>query len=274
MFFSGLLDGLLIVLAFVGATILTGFLVGLLNRVYYKILGPYAHKVCIGTGFIGTPIHELGHAFFCLVFGHKIVEIKLYQPSSDDGTLGYVSHTYSKKNFYHKLGNFFIGVGPILFGSGIILLLMFLLSKDTFKVFIALSDFYTNSAPTDTGNYFKFIIGGLSIFFEEFFKVGNLSSVTWWIFIILCLLIGTHMSLSKADISGALSGLLFTIIVFFLVPVIVSLFGKNALDLVFGKMISAAIFLWCIFIIVIAFSIFNLLIASIIRLILKIVKKK
>ncbi len=271
---SGLLDGLLVALAFVGATILTGTIIGLLNKLYYKILGPYAYKVCIGTGFIGTPIHELGHAFFCLVFGHKIVEIKLYQPSSDDGTLGYVSHSYNKKNFYHRLGNFFIGVGPIIFGSGVILLLMFLLSRDTFKVFLALSDFYTNSAPAGADQYFQFIVGGLSIFFGEFFKVANIKLVTWWIFIILCLLIGTHMSLSKPDISGALSGLLFTVLIFFLVPVIASFFGKTALDFVFGKMMTAAIFMWCIYVIVIALAIFNLGIAGLIRLILKIVKKR
>ena len=44
----------------------------------------------IFTGWIGTPIHELGHAAFCVLFRHKITEMKLYNPNPTDNTLGYV----------------------------------------------------------------------------------------------------------------------------------------------------------------------------------------
>ena len=40
----------------------------------------------------GVAVHELGHALFCIIFRHKIEDMKLFSPE-EDGTLGYVSHT-------------------------------------------------------------------------------------------------------------------------------------------------------------------------------------
>lgn len=52
---------------------------------------------CLLTGLIGIPIHELGHAYFCLIFGHKIKNIKLFSFSSFEYSLGYVNHSYNPK---------------------------------------------------------------------------------------------------------------------------------------------------------------------------------
>jgi hypothetical protein len=72
----------------IGLIAVFGLAVGLLNKAFYKLVGyKFGRIVCIATGFIGVPIHEIGHALFCLLFGHKITEIKLYQPNSTDGSI-------------------------------------------------------------------------------------------------------------------------------------------------------------------------------------------
>ena len=76
------------------------------------------------TGWLGTPVHEMGHAIFCIPFGHTITEMKLFTPKSDDGSLGYVNHSYNPRNPWHQIGNFFIAFGPIILGSFIIFLLV------------------------------------------------------------------------------------------------------------------------------------------------------
>ena len=53
------------------------------------LCGPQLH---LWLTFPGVVVHELGHAFFCLVFGHKIVAISLFRPGAD-GVLGYVKHS-------------------------------------------------------------------------------------------------------------------------------------------------------------------------------------
>ena len=91
-------------LYFVGVVYLVGFVIFLLNKLFYRLLGG-GRFVCYLTGLVGTPIHELSHALMCLLFGHRIVEMRLFRVDGKSGTLGYVSHSYRKSNLYQVLGN-------------------------------------------------------------------------------------------------------------------------------------------------------------------------
>lgn len=67
-------------------------------------------------GWLGTVVHELGHAIFCVIFRHRITEIKLLTLDTQ-GTLGYVNHSYDPDSLYQNIGTFFISIGPIILGS-------------------------------------------------------------------------------------------------------------------------------------------------------------
>ncbi len=45
----------------------------------------------------GVMIHELGHVFFCILFGHKIVKVRLFRPDRN-GTVGVVEHGYNPQS--------------------------------------------------------------------------------------------------------------------------------------------------------------------------------
>ena len=86
------------------------------------------------TGLIGTVVHEFSHMLFCLIFRHQIVEFSLFRPykSRYDGVMGYVNHRCDRSSPYQMVGNFFIGIAPIIVGTGCMILLMRILLPNEF----------------------------------------------------------------------------------------------------------------------------------------------
>lgn len=190
-----------------GTIVVFTLLLYLCSKFYLSKTGNAGVIVNRVTGVIGTPVHELSHALFCILFGHKIQAIKLFQ-ISDDGTMGYVEHTYNPKNLYHRIDNFFIGIAPIFGGAAVIYLIMRFCLPNTFISikeelnFVYLLDvnlfdlhFY--------GNFFDII----KSIFEIIYDFSNFSNVLWWISMLIMICVSMHMLLSVADIKGSLAGL-------------------------------------------------------------------
>jgi len=213
---------------FVGIISVLGLLIWRLNKTLFRLLGAKKGKrVFLATGIIGVPIHEFGHVFFCVLFLHKIKEVKWFTPNSKDGTLGYVRHNFKKRNIYHQIGNFFIGIGPLLFGSGVIVGLMFIFMY----ALMGNTDVATIlGGGTSLGSYFSSVWN----VFSAIFNPSNLINGWWWVFIVLACSIAMHMDLSWADIKGGLRGLAFISIILFLMNVILVLISKSAAKAVTG----------------------------------------
>lgn len=194
----------------VGILVAFGVLIYILLKLFCKITGSTGTKILLITGVIGTPVHELSHALMCIIFGHKVIEIKLYQPNSNDGTLGYVKHTFNPKNLYQQIGNFFIGVAPIIFGSGILLLLMYSFVPSIYSLVTSELQF-VSLLSTDFFDFSTYA-GYFDLFLEIFYDIinfNNFDNIWWWIFIVLAIMISSHMELSITDIKEGLKGLLF-----------------------------------------------------------------
>ncbi|MBE6693275.1 MAG: hypothetical protein E7589_00720 [Ruminococcaceae bacterium] len=249
-----------IVLYTIGTVCICGLVVALCEWLFRLLLGGGAgYKAVLITAIVGTPIHELGHAVMCLIFRHKINEICLWDPHATDGTLGYVNHSYNPKNIYHRIGNLFIGLGPIFSGLGVLTLLMFLVFPDTTNAY------FTNAASivrTD-GNIFMILVEGLKMIPAMFTE----ESVNIWLRIlavIVMLSVSLHISLSPADIKGSLSALPFYFGAVLLVTVITSLIGRAAMSAVSTALATFNAYLVMLFTIVFVFSVILVLIALIV----------
>ena len=216
----------------VGVIVAFGLLISFCRRTFCRLAGRSGGKLLLITGAVGTPIHELSHALMCLIFGHKIVEIKLYQPRSVDGVLGYVNHSYNPKNLYHQIGNFFIGVAPILCGSGVLLLLMRIMVPDLCSdVIFELQSMDVSSGFFDLSTYGSL----LAVFWNiliSIFAFSNWGNILWWIFIVLALMVSSHMELSTLDIKGSLRGFLTLAGLFLVMDVILYFVSPFALEAV------------------------------------------
>lgn len=209
------------------------------------------------TGWIGTPVHELGHALFCVLFGHTIKDMKLFKPDKSDGTLGYITHSYDSKNIYHTIGNFFIGCGPILLGSTIVFVLFTFALPQASQVMSVFKSYgnisFSISQFFDTiQQLWKLVWNmGTIIFTKE-----HMGAWQFWIIIYVAFSISSHMQLSPPDIKTMLRGFLVIISICIVVNsvAVVWEFNINAwianhckLGYVYGVMVFATMISVCFY---------------------------
>jgi hypothetical protein len=200
-----------------GMIILVGFILGFLrDHSMENFQRSFGWKAVAITAIIGVPIHEMSHAIFCAVFGHKIKKIVLLQKRDGNGVLGYVSHAYNPNSVYQQAGNFFIGIAPIFGGISVIIALMNIIIPKTYNEFINISmkNFnITEISPVAING----IVNSYIDLIKTIFSINNFSNPYFILFLFLAICISAHISLSSADIKGASSGL---IIIFLLILVV------------------------------------------------------
>ena len=206
----------------IGLIAVAGFLIAALNRWLYRRFGNSGRIVCLATGIVGTPIHEGAHALMCLLFGHKITDIKFFQIDSADGTLGYVQHSYNTKSFYQRLGNLFIGTAPILVGGAVIGTLQYLLLPETF---VLRGQTVTNlvSASLSADGVRTVLSTQAELF------VAGIDTWQWWVFTVASALIAMHMTLSREDLKNAWGGLFLYLLILFAADLALGFFFPSVL---------------------------------------------
>ncbi len=159
-------------------------------------------------GWPGTVVHELGHAVFCLLFGHRITGMKLFDFAPRDGTRGHVAHTFDPTNPWQQIGNFFIGVGPILFGTmAIVAAARWLLGPSAFDPLAA--PLPASGAVRTVGDALVLawhVAGGALASLGTLLEPSRWSDWRTWLFLYLAFAVGGSISLSGADLKGALAG--------------------------------------------------------------------
>lgn len=159
-------------------------------------------KGILWTAWFGTPFHEYSHVFFAKLFKHKIQEIALFRPNQETGELGYVHHSWNTRSFYQSVGNFFIGMAPMIFGSTFLVFLLYLMVPNSQEIF--------SSLPT-SGSVVE-ILKNIGKAITSLFNTGNLKNGWFWLFLYLSFCIASHIAPSKADRKGVWHGLALIII--------------------------------------------------------------
>lgn len=189
---------LLIVLApFVAFAIVIHWIEMITER---RLAERFGWKSVLWTGWLGTPIHELSHAFMCWVFRHKIKEIALFEPDQKSGRLGFVRHSFDPRNRFQRVGNFFIGIAPLIGGSIGLALLLWMFYPEAARTALELT------GQDAEGDAIQKSIGIATTIFGNVINVQNFFTPRFWVFIYLVLCVGTHMAPSPSDYEGAWNG--------------------------------------------------------------------
>jgi hypothetical protein len=204
-----------------------GLLIQFISQLTFRsLLNAYGSRGTYVVSWLGTPIHELGHALFCLIFGHRIEDMKLFKPDPNTGTLGYVYHTWNPKNPWHVVGNFFIGIGPIIMGCAALFALFYFLIPDGPRVW----DSIVGGAAVLEGSasirsYFSVFGDSTLAIIRLIFDVTNIATWRFWVFLYLSICVASNIRLSWADFKHSLAGLGCIVLPFFLINLICLLTG-------------------------------------------------
>jgi len=167
------------------------------------------------TAWFGTPFHELGHVFFAKIFRHRITKINLFTPNETTGGLGNVDFGYNKNSLYQKIGNFFVGAAPMIFGGVILSLMLYFLIPNGKE---ALS-------PLLTAHSFSTYLEATKKMFITLFSFENLKEWSFWLFLYLSFCVAAHISPSKQDRKIMWRGFIWIIVILFLIN-LVALFAQ------------------------------------------------
>lgn len=217
--------------------ILGTFLLGLIlnfiedKNIYYLESG-LGRKGILITGIVGVPIHELSHYIACKIFMHKVESVELFRASKSksDGVWGRVVHSREKGNIYKMIGDFFIGVAPVIIGSFVayILIRFYLGSEST--IFDMIVDIDGSLQMIKDKELIKFLIHIVMAGINTLFLILNspsLLSIKGIILLFMIYSICIHLSLSRADIENSKKAIPIVVLIIVLFTVLFGIIGIN-----------------------------------------------
>lgn len=147
---------------------------------------------------VGVPVHEFSHVFFCKLFGHEVTMVKWFDPNGKNGASGAVQHQFNPWNPYHRIGQFFIGLAPVIAAPFILAILL--------RVFIP-----SSQGPLERVLQFAAVpseqfLPAYAPLCNLFFSHETYQSWKFWLFFAIASAVVSQIELSKADLLQALSG--------------------------------------------------------------------
>ncbi|GEO48502.1 hypothetical protein [Companilactobacillus kimchii] len=172
------------------------------------------------VGGVGVIIHELGHAIFAYLFGHKVTNVQLLNLNyRQSGSLGSVDHKWNDRNVYQMLGNFFIGLAPYYMCSLALYLLQKFLLKAQFSFSTLIQSLNVNKSVS------------ISVIFDSVLDnmKSSFANASWWmilVYVLLTIMIAsTGYDLSKNDFITVNKGILPWIVVLLVLGSVLYLFN-------------------------------------------------
>ena len=216
----------------VGIFIAVGLLLGLIeSRSNHYVRKTFGYRGILATAWIGTPIHELGHAVMCIIFRHKIIEIKLLQLNDPNGVLGYVNHSYNTRSIYQRVGNFFIGLAPVFSGIFALVVSMYFLVPSSYQVVENYISTHVQTGEINGEMVNTMLLSSVELL-KSLFSFEHLTSLSFWLFVVLAISISSHIALSPADIKGSAHGLVMLFGILVIINMVAGLVGLDTGDII------------------------------------------
>ena len=217
----------------------------------HRLAQRFGWKSVLWTGWLGTPIHELSHVAMCLVFRHRIDDVALFEPDVESGRLGYVRHSFTKSNWFERIGNVFIGLAPLAGGTLALAALLVMFYPQAVETALTQPNFQraqqtvtmgpvdsfppsesipSQSMAASVTKFFDATATATASLFQQIFQAKNLQTKRFWCFLYLTLCVGSHMAPSRSDYDGARHGLVLLGGIVAAIVLLVSILGFDSIS--------------------------------------------
>lgn len=242
----------------VGAMIACGLAIEICYQLWFLLMGRRAGRIYWAlTSCVGTPVHELGHAIMCVLFGHRIEAIRLF-PTKAGGAL--VEHSYNKGNWYAAFGNLWISLGPMISGLAVIIGVLYWVYPVSMESFgSSVGELWQTGNAADAWQCIRGLLLGL---------LTEQSSALWLRIVAFFLLfsMALHVRLSATDVRAMLSGVPMLLVLTTLAALVVALTGHDAVVATSAFLQRGAWTLVVIFGLILLFALLQLVLVLIYRL--------
>ena len=221
------------------------------NEKYARSIG---WKGILFTAWFGTPIHEIGHVIFAKIFRHHITHISLFEPNPNTGGLGHVEHSFRSYSLYQRVGNFFIGAAPMIWGSLVLVGMLYVLVPNGKEIFSGRMQSEYNIRTI----FFAFVEAMKNLYSPE-----HLHTTIFYACLYLSFCVASHIAPSPQDLKNMWKGFVWMVVLLILINAIPVFLGID-LTVHIEKIYSfilliIAIFLYSVLISLIHFFLISLL---------------
>ncbi|MBQ9802756.1 MAG: hypothetical protein IJW51_06780 [Clostridia bacterium] len=250
-----------IILFTVAVPLAFGLAVGLCHRLFCRLVGKgCAAPLLLATHTVIMPIREFLHlvaAFVCL---HGIDDFRLLQLHDPEGEIGFVEHSYNRRNPIAVFGNFLFAILPAVGG----LLLVFAISRlcfgDTFAAFCDTFTALTANTVGGVGACFEVALG----FLPALFQSGEGSLLLKFVGCLLLTVLSLGVYVSCRELFEGVKGFLIYAIAAFLFAVVTFLADVRLRGMVTGGLAAFCAGVVALFAVVLIFNALALILAMIV----------
>ena len=180
-----------------------GLAVYFIYRTFCSLVGYGRGKPILwGLHVILVPVREFAHLIACVVSFHRVHDFCLLNPHDPEGEIGFVEHSYNRKNPVAVLGNFLFAVLPAAMGLALVALVVAVCFGGVFGELSA-SVGALVEAEAGFGEYVKL---ALRFFPSMFGGQGTLGAKIVGSLLLVVISLGVFVSLD--DLVGGFSGML------------------------------------------------------------------
>lgn len=227
-----------------------GLLIYICNKTFCTLVGTgWGRPILLGLHAWLTPMREFAHLVAATLTFHRVSDFCLLNLHDPEGELGFVEHSYNRRNPIAVFGNYLFAVLPAAFGLFLSMLTVFVCFRGAFG---DLANGVVTLVESGAGfsEYAKLAFGFLPAMFRDA-STGVFGKIVGSVCLLLISL-GVYVSLE--DLGNAVGGMIYYALLALMFAGVTALFDARARRLILTGFRTFATGVTALFIVVLVFA--------------------